>query len=69
VQGEPLRIVLELEPGVEPVKGSASTASEPSVRFDGLMELVAAIDSLRASRPGGGDAGAFQRGGPGWAGD
>jgi hypothetical protein len=40
------RIVVTLDPG-EPINGSVSTEEHGEVRFTGLMELVAAIESAR----------------------
>jgi hypothetical protein len=40
--------VLELEPGTEPISGSIGHESGPARSFAGLMQLVAALDDLRA---------------------
>ena len=44
---EPLRIVLDVEPGVEPISGTIATRSHPEETFAGVMQLVAALDRLR----------------------
>ena len=53
MDGQSQRIVLELEPGAEPISGLASAPPSSAVRFDGLIQLIAAIDSLRSSMPAG----------------
>jgi hypothetical protein len=45
--GGPLRIVLDLEPGAEPITGTIASGSRPRESFAGVMQLVAALDRLR----------------------
>ena len=44
---QPLRIVLDLEPGSEPISGTIASGSDPGEPFAGVMQLVAALDRLR----------------------
>jgi hypothetical protein len=44
---EPLRIVLDVEPGVEPISGTIASGSDPGEPFAGVMQLVAALDRMR----------------------
>ena len=47
VKEAPVRVVLELDPGVEPISGTITAASGPAQSFNGLMQLVAALDGMR----------------------
>jgi sensor domain CHASE-containing protein len=47
-----VRVVLELEQG-ERIAGWVVPASRPRERFDGLLELITAVDRLRATAGGG----------------
>jgi hypothetical protein len=48
---EPLRIVLDVEQGVEPISGTIASGSDPAEPFAGVMQLVAALDRLRGDEP------------------
>jgi hypothetical protein len=45
--GDRLRIVLDLEPGAEPITGTIASGSQRGEQFAGVMQLVAALDRLR----------------------
>jgi hypothetical protein len=44
---DPLRIVLDVQSGVEPISGTIASGTDPAEPFAGVMQLVAALDRLR----------------------
>lgn len=49
----PLRIVLELDRGGDPIRGQATGDDTSGSSFVGWVELVAAIEAMRAGENGG----------------
>lgn len=47
-----LRIVLELDLGVDPISGRIRADGEPAA-FDGWLQLVAALEAMRTAATGG----------------
>jgi hypothetical protein len=45
---ETLQITLELMPGTEPITGQLAPAGGPQRHFSGYMEMIAALDAVRA---------------------
>ena len=58
--GSRLRIVLDLESGVEPISGTIASGTDPAEPFAGLMQLVAALDRLRDETPATGRVAAIE---------
>jgi len=52
---EPLRILIELDPGTEPLAGRITVPGAEPRAFVGWMELVHAIDRARLSAEGRGE--------------
>jgi hypothetical protein len=55
--GGALRIALELEPGGEAPHGWLRAERRPPCEFDGYVQLISVLESLRSEQPGGGTEG------------
>lgn len=57
--GDPTRLVLDIDPGSDPIEGAISGPGRPGRRFCGYLQLMAAVEDARAdgARADGADEG------------